>query len=462
VRLSIRIIYFATLSFAVGCSVGPHYRPPQQQVSLFHEAPPELTTGASVDPRWWQQLDDPVLDSLIQTALKSNNDIVGSVARLQEARSVFDQRKLDKYPVVPVDASYSYAREQVPGFYDKPYTINTFRAGFDAVWETDLFGGVRHGIAAAQYAAEAAQADVQSVKVSVVAEVALNYFEMRSAQWRLDVAQRTVANQKDTLRITQYRRDAGVGEVQDVASAAARVAAVEATIPPLEFEIKRAQYQISVLSNKNPGELIVDLSPRSYQPIAKVLAIGKPDELLQRRPDVIAAERRLAEASETVGVARAQEFPQVSVSAFIGFLAGRGSTFFTPDSLGASIGPSISWSAFDLGRNRARVRGAKASFEESTAAYHGVVLNALEETEDSFAEYGSQHERLVHLMTQAYESKHAADIARMRYREGVIDFLTLLDAERTELDAENGVAATEGDEYVAIVRIYKALGGIPR
>ena len=193
-----------------------------------------------------------------------------------------------------------------------------------------------------------------------------------------------------------------------------------------------------------------------------MLAIGKPEELLQRRPDVLAAERRLAEASETVGVARAQEFPQVSVSAFIGFLAGRGSTFFTPDSLGASIGPSISWSAFDLGRTRARLRGAKASFDESAASYQGVVLQALEETEDSFAEYRSQRERLGHLMTQAHESKHAADIARLRYREGVIEFLTLLDAERTELDAENGVATTEGDEYIAIVRIYKALGGSPR
>ncbi|MGB8985593.1 MAG: efflux RND transporter permease subunit, partial [Candidatus Sulfotelmatobacter sp.] len=293
------------------------------------------------------------------------------------------------------------------------------RTGFDAVWENDIFGGVRRRVAAAQHGTEAAAADVQTLKVSIAAEVAVNYFQLRSAQWRLDVAKHTVANQKGTLRITQNRRDAGVGEEQDVASAAARVAAVEATIPPLEFEIKRAEYRIAVLSNVRPGELAIDLSPRAYQPISKMLAIGKPEELLQRRPDVLAAERRLAQASETVGVARAQEFPQVSVSAFIGFLAGRGSTFFTPDSLGASVGPSISWSAFDLGRNRARLRGAKASLDESTAAYQDVVLRALEETEDSFAEYRSQHERLVRLMAQAGESKRAADIARLRYREGV-------------------------------------------
>ncbi|ADV82033.1 efflux transporter outer membrane subunit [Terriglobus saanensis] len=459
---SIRVTSFATLLLTVGCSVGPHYRSPRQQISQFHEAPPELTTSGSVDPRWWQQLDDPILDSVIQASLKSNNDIAMSLAHLQEVRSIFDERKLDRYPVAPVDASYSYAREQVPGFFNKPATINTFRTGFDAVWETDIFGGVKHGVAAAQHATEAAAADVQALKVSIAAEVAMNYFVIRSAQWRLEVAQHTVSNQKDTLRVTQNRRDAGLGETQDVASAAARVAAVEATIPPLEFEIKRAQYRISVLSNVKPGELAVDLSPHAYQPISKMLAIGKPDELLQRRPDVLAAERRLAQASETVGVARAQEFPQVSVSAFIGFLAGRGSTFFTPDSLGASVGPSISWSAFDLGRNRARLRGAKANLDESTAAYQDIVLRALEETEDSFAEYRSQHKRLVKLMMQANESKRAADIARLRYREGVIDFLTLLDTERTELEAENGVATTEGEEYISIVRIYKALGGIPR
>ena len=226
------------------------------------------------------------------------------------------------------------------------------------------------------------------------------------------------------MRLTQLRRDAGVGEEQDVASAAARVAATDATIPLLEFETKRAEYRISVLTGVRPGELSADLSPRVYAPIDKSLPIGNPAELLRRRPDVRAAERRLSAATERQGVAVAQLFPEVSVSAFVGFLAGRGSLFFTGSSFASTASPGVSWSAFDLGRARARVRASGAVTDQALASYEDTVLNALEETENSFANYHAQQERLLRLNLQAQESKRAADIARFRYKEGVTDFLT--------------------------------------
>ena len=454
-------VFFAALLGAGGCAVGPHYKAPQPDAVTYHAADPQLLSETPFNPRWWKQFEDPVLDSLIQKSLVANTSIRVARARLAESRAVFDERKLDRYPTVPADATYTYAKEQIPGFFNQPTTINTFHAGFDASWELDLFGQVRHGVAAARSDNQAFEADLHDVEVSMVAELARNYFELRGAQWRLEVAERSLKNQRDTLRLTQLRRDAGVGEQQDVASAAARVAAIDATIPPLEFETKRAQYHLAVLTGTRPGELSADLSPRSYAPIDKALPIGNASELLRRRPDVRAAERRLSAATERQGVAVAQLFPQVSVSAFVGFLAGRGSLFFTTQSFASTASPSVTWSAFDLGRARARVRASNAATDEALAAYDDTVLRALEETENSFSNYRAQQERLLKLNAQAQESKRAADIARLRYREGVIDFLSLLDAERTQLQAEDAVAESERDVYVAVIALYKALGGVP-
>src|SRR5215467_15425431 len=278
-----------------GCAVGPHYKPPQPASAAFHAADPQLVKNEQFDPRWWKQFEDPVLDELMAKSLAANTSIRIAQARLAESRALFDERKLDRYPTVPADASFSYAKQQIPGFFDKPATINTFRAGFDASWELDLFGQVRHGIAAARSDNQAFEADLHDVEVSVVAELARNYFELRGAQWRLAVAERSLTNQRETLRLTQLRRDAGVGEEQDVASAAARVAAIDATIPALEFDRKRAEYRISVLTGARPGELTADLSPRNYAPIEKALPIGYSADLLSRRPDVRAPERRLSD-----------------------------------------------------------------------------------------------------------------------------------------------------------------------
>jgi multidrug efflux system outer membrane protein len=444
-----------------GCAVGPHYKSPQPAVVKYHAVDANLETEAPFDARWWKQFEDPVLDSLVDRTLGSNNSIRIARARLAESRAVFDERKLDRLPTVPVAASYQYSKQQIPGFSEQRRTINTFSAGFDAFWEADLFGRVTHGIAAARADNQAFEADLHDVQVSVVAELARNYFELRGAQWRLAVAERSLTNQRETLRLTQLRRDAGVGEEQDVASAAARVAAIESTIPSLDFDVSRAEYRLAVLTGTRPGELNADLAPRTYPAIAKALPIGKPGELLQRRPDVRSAERRLAAATERQGIAVASLFPQVSVSGFLGFLAGRGSQFFTGDSRAWSVSPGLSWSAFDLGRARSRVRGSNAATEETLAFYEETVLRALEETENALANYHAQQARLIKLNDQARESKRAADIARLRYREGVVDFLSLLDAERTQLQAEDAVAESEKDVYVAVIALYKALGGVP-
>ncbi|MCU1315075.1 MAG: efflux system, outer rane lipoprotein NodT family, partial [Candidatus Acidoferrum typicum] len=202
-----------------GCAVGPHYKSPQPAAVKYHSADANLETDAPFDSRWWKQFEDPVLDSLVVRTLISNNSIRIARTRLAESRAAFDERKLDHLPTVPVAASYQYSKQQIPGFGDQRRTINTFSAGFDAFWEADLFGRVSHGVAAARAENQAFEADLHDVQVSVVAELARNYFELRGAQWRLAVAERSLTNQRETLRLTQLRRDAGVGEEQDVASA---------------------------------------------------------------------------------------------------------------------------------------------------------------------------------------------------------------------------------------------------
>ena len=382
------------------------------------------------------------------------------MARVSQARAVFDDVALDRYPTVAVDASVDQRKQVIPGFTDEPIRTSTYRAGFDAFWEIDLFGRVRSAMRAASATASSLAATLDDVRVSVAAEVARNYFELRGLQQQLAVAERSLTNQRETLRLTSVRRDAGFGEEQDVASAAARVAAIEASVPPLRAAVAARLHRLAVLNGVRPGALAADLSPRGYAPLAKALPLGDPGQLLQRRPDVRAAERQVAAAAAREGIATAELFPRVSISGFLGLIAGRGSLFGSADSRAWAVTPALSWVGSDIGSARARLRGARAGTAEVVAEYEQTVLRALEETEDALVAYREEQERLVKLADQARESARAAAIARSRYREGVADFLSLLDAERTQLQAEDAVAQAESGVFTAVVAVYKAFGGI--
>ena len=213
------------------CAVRAPYKAPTVAPTTMKNADPALVVEQAFDPRWWGQFEDPVLDELVSRALTANHDVRIAVARLDQARAIFDDVKLDQYPTVTAGASVDRRSEQVPGFSEKPLTISSYRLGFDAFWEIDVFGRIRNQVRSAAATAESFQADVDDVRVIVAAEVARNYFELRGLQQRLAVAERSLSNQQETLRLTQVRRDAGIGEEQDVASAAARVAAIDAEHP---------------------------------------------------------------------------------------------------------------------------------------------------------------------------------------------------------------------------------------
>jgi multidrug efflux system outer membrane protein len=412
------------------------------------------------DPRWWQQLDDAVLEQLETAALVANHDVRSAVARLDAARAVFDEDRRTQYPKVTVGAAIDIRDQAIPGFYDQPLRVNTYSAGFNASWELDLFGRVRAAIAAASANAESFEAALVAVRVTVAADVARNYFEMRGIQRRMSVLDRSLVNQRETLRLTTVRRDAGFGEEQDVASASARVSAIEAELPPLRTALAAREYRLAVLTGRAPGQSTADLAPRAYPVLATTIALGPADQFLSRRPDVRAAERRLASVAATEGVAAAELYPRITISGVLGLLAGRGNLFGTADSRAWAVTPALQWSAFDLGSARARLRGAHAGTQEVLADYEKTMLLALEETDTALVTYRERQERLVKLTDEVRESGRAAGIARVRYREGVADFLSLLDAERTELQAEDGAAQAEADVFTAFVGLYRAVGGI--
>lgn len=455
------LLALAVISSACGVLNRP-YQAPTVAPAALKNADAAYFAGQPYDPRWWRQFEDPILENLEGAALASNHDVRIAIARVQQARAIFDDVQRDRYPTVTVGASVDVREQAVPGFTDEPIRTNTYQAGFDMDWEIDLFGRVRSAVRAAAANADSLQSAMEDVRVSVAAEVARNYFELRGLQQQLAVAERSLANQRETLRLTQVRRDAGLGEEQDVASAAARVAAIEASLPPIRAGLAERQHRLAVLIGTRPGELGVDLAPRPYPPLAKALSLGESDTFLRRRPDVRAAERRLAAAAAREGVAAAELFPRITVSGVLGLLAGRGSMFGTGDSRAWAVTPALSWAGLDLGSARARLRGAEAGTRESLAAYEQTVLRALEETENALVAYREQQQRLVKLADQARESSRAAAIARARYREGLADFLALLDAERTQLQAEDAVAQAESGVFTNVVAVYKALGGIPQ
>jgi multidrug efflux system outer membrane protein len=460
--LSLRAIFIIAIAVTSGCSLRGPYKPPDTALAGLRQNDPAVFVAQPYDPAWWNEFDDPVLAELERAALQANLDVRAAVARLDQARSVFDDVGRDRWPIVTAGASVDRREQVVPGFSEEPIDTTTYRAGFDAFWELDLFGRVRSAVRAAAASAESLDADLEDVRVSVAAEVARNYFELRGLQQQLAVTERSLTNARDTLRLSEVRRDGGVGEEQDVASARARVAGVEAFLPPLRAAIAGRHHRLAVLTGVRPGELAIDLSPKPYPALVKALPLGDPSQLLRRRPDIRAAERRVAAAAAREGVAAADLFPRVTLSGFLGLVAGRGSMFGTSDSRAWAVTPALNWAAFDLGSARARLRGVEAASRETLAVYELTVLRALEEAENALVAYSEQQRRLVSLADQARESGRAASIARVRYREGVADFLALLDAERTELQAQEAVAQAEAGVFTGVVSIYKSLGGIPR
>ncbi|MFK8329851.1 efflux transporter outer membrane subunit [Pseudomonas sp. BJa5] len=445
------------------CTVGPDYQAPEIATARIDSASAQSATArydrTRFDAVWWQQFDDPVLNQLVGKSLQGNRDLRVAFARLQAARAIRDDVANDQLPVVTSRVSSDLGKAQVPGLSEKRVNIERYDLGLDMAWEIDLFGRIRRELEASDAREDAVREDLYQLQVTLIAELVDAYGQLRGAQLRERIALENLQNQNDSRSLTLTRREAGVGNDLDVVRADARVAAVEATLPQLQAEQVRERNRIATLLGERPEQLSVDLRPAQLPAIAKALPIGDPGELLRRRPDIRSAERQLAAATADVGVATADLFPRISLSGFLGFTAARGSQLGSGNAAAWALGPSITWPAFDLGSVRARLRGANAQAQGALATYEQQVLLALEEAENAFSDYGKRQQRLASLIKQAESSRSAATLASIQYREGTVDYLVLLDAQREQLSADDAQAQGEIELYRGIVAIYKALGG---
>ncbi|CDZ93376.1 efflux transporter outer membrane subunit [Pseudomonas saudiphocaensis] len=441
------------------CAVGPDYREPTMEPARIDRASSEDFDRSRFQAAWWRQFEDPTLDALVSQALSENRELRIAFSRLRAARSIRDDDANDRFPTVTAGASAEYGEAQQPGFSEQRSNIERYDLGLDMAWELDLFGRIQRRIEASEAQTEAAEAELYQLQVSLIAELVNAYGELRGAQLRERIARENLGYQRNSHLLTEQLRDAGMGSELDVLRADARLAATEASLPQLQATQTRATNRIATLLGQRADQLSVDLSPRDLPAVAKALPIGDPSELLRRRPDIRAAERQLAAATANVGVATADLFPRVSLSGFLGFIAGRGSQIGSSAAEAWGLAPSISWAAFDMGSVRARLRSAEADADGAVAAYEQQVLLALEESENAFSDYARAQQRLLSLLRQSGASRAAARQAEIRYREGTVDFLVLLDAERERLAAEDAQAQAEIDVYRGVVALYKALGG---
>ncbi|WP_439851064.1 efflux transporter outer membrane subunit [Pseudomonas syringae] len=441
------------------CAVGPDYKTPETAPAKLASAAQGNYDRSKMNTLWWQQFEDPTLNKLVVRSLDGNRDLRVAFARLKSARAIRDDVANDVMPVVTSRASSDIGKGQQPGITERRVNSERYDLGLDMAWEVDLFGRIQRQLEASDADQDVAEANLYQLQVTLIAEVVDAYGQLRGAQLREAIARDNLSNQQKSQDITTQLRDAGVGNELDVVRSDARLAAVEATVPQLQAEQARQRNRIATLLGERPDTLSVDLSPSKLPAIAKALPIGDATQVLRNRPDVRAAERQLAASTARIGVATADLFPRVSLSGFLGFTAGRGSQIGSSAARAWSLGPSITWAAFDLGSVRAQIRSADADAEGALANYEQQVLLALEESENAFSDYNKRQQRLVALMRQSESSRAAARLASVQYREGTADFLVLLDAERERLAAEDSQAQAEIELYRGIVAIYKALGG---
>ena len=466
-----RAIAFSILFYLFvlgGCLVGPDFKPPQVAVPAgWIEAPPaEPIEVQSADlSRWWTVFDDPTLAALEDRAIRSNLDLLQAAARIRQARAA---RAIAASGLGPtVDAGSAIQRSRSPGRTDnwqrgetRGVVSNTYDAGFDAGWELDVFGGVRRGIEAADADLQSAVEGRRDVLVSLTAEVARNYIELRAFQQRIEIARQNLATQQHSARLTRQRFEGGFVSGLDVANAEAQVATTASQIPLLEAAARQSIYAIGILLGEEPAALVAELSPESVIPAAPPAApIGLPSDLLRRRPDIRRAEADIHAATARIGVATADLFPKFTITGSAGARSSDFGSWLTWAQRFWSIGPSVSWRVFDTGRTQAAIEQQEALQEQALIAYRQTVLTALQEVESALIAAAKEQERRRALADAVAANRRAVSLAKTLYTQGQTDFLNVLDAQRSLFLTEETYVLSTSAVSTDLVALYKAVGG---
>ena len=440
------------------CATGPDYARPATASAaagpFIATKGPALQPLAPVQGDWWRLYNDAVLDGLVADALAHNTDVRSAVARLAKARAALKEVKVDRLPQGGVSGGVTRGRDPGEG-----NATTSFDAGLDISYEVDLFGRVSRGVEAARGDVAAADADADAVRVGIVAETARAYADAANAAERLTVAQHIVELLDKSLQLTQRRVDIGLNSRLDTARIATLRNQRNAEIPAIAAERDNALFRLATLTGRAPAELPLLAGARTTSlSLNQPIPVGDGAQLLARRPDIRAAERRLAASTARIGVATAELYPRISLGGSLGASAGSlGNLFSNP--IGFLLGPLISWSFSDHARARARVAGAEAGTQEALADFDGTVLRSLQETETALSAYANALLRLDALKSARDEAEVAARIVRAQQREGQVDSLALLDAERTFAESEAELAAMNGRVSTTQIDLFRALGG---
>ena len=481
-RVMRSLLALGVLGTLAACAVGPDHRTPELPVPPGYtsdasriaqgaqgavpvvQAPGEVAPLPEVDTPFWSRFGDPLLDELVATALHQNHDLRMALARYDQSNALLREARFDHLPTVTAGASASNERasaDQARAVARPDRDTNRYSAHLDVAWELDVFGRVRRNVESQRAEAAAEAADLAAVQVAIVAEVARSYLELRGLQQRLAVARGNAENQRETLRIVEARLDAGRGTEFDTSRASAQLEATLARIPAFAAAVDVTMHRLAVLTGQSPGALVARLEAAAsgLPALPAQVDAGTPGDLLRRRPDVRAAEQRLHAATARIGVATADLFPRFTLGGLLGTQSLESSALFGRDAETRLVALGVDWSFLDVGRVRARIAASESAAAGSLARYEQVVLEALEETENALVRFGHARVEDAHLERSAHDSARAAELARVRFDAGAAGLLDVLDAERSQLQAQDALADGRTRSATALVDLYRSLAG---
>jgi NodT family efflux transporter outer membrane factor (OMF) lipoprotein len=460
------VVLGAWLLGLAGCTtVGPDYKPHQTPAPTnWSSALGAGLSGAVADTnlleRWWTEFNDPILSELIERARAGNLDLRQAEARVRESRAQRGIAKAALFPTVGASASASRtmaSKETGNGLTSDYYDYAT---GFDASWELDLFGGKRRSLEAATATWQASVESLQDVLVSLVAEVALNYVEVRSDQALLSITKANLATRSETYDITRWRHEAGLTTQLDEEQAKASLEQVRAEIPTLRTSLEQGKYRLAVLLGQPPGALRELLREPKAVPVAPAdVAVWVPADSLRRRPDVRSAERKLAAQTAQIGVAEAARYPSFSLLGSIGVESLEFANLYSAGARTAQGVAKSAWTLFDGGSIRQNIKVQTALQKEALSYYEAAVLTALQDVENALVAYSNEQDRRDSLALAVKSGQSAFELARQQYSSGLVGFQTVLDTQQTLLSAQDQLAISEAKVTSNLISLYKALGG---
>ncbi|HEV8329230.1 MAG TPA: efflux transporter outer membrane subunit [Nitrospiraceae bacterium] len=445
-----------------GCAVGPDYQqPPVEIPKNWKEAAPRDAEGRA---RWWEIFDNPELNTLEAQALVANQTLKGAVARVEEARSVARISAADFYPTITFDPAASRQDFSANRLLSIPqnnnigrFASNLFTVPLDLSYEVDVWGRVRRSYEAAKEEAQASAADYQTVLLTLTSDVAQNYFLLRSLDAEIELLKRTVQLRKEALDLVRYRFEGGVANQLELSQAETDLATTQAQAIALEQRRAQLEDALAVLLGKPASEFSMPREPLGVLP--PTIPAGLPSDLLERRPDVAQAERLMAASNARIGVAKAAFFPAIQLTGSAGFQSTDLASLFNWESRLWSVGAGLFTPIFEGGRIRANYEATKARYDEAVAQYRQQVLLAFRDVEDALAGIRVLADETQAQARAVTSARKTTELATMRYREGLSNYLEVVDAQRTQLDNERTAVQILGQRFASSVLLVKALGG---